>query len=79
MRYYEKNSLRDFTILTVMLGTGIRVSECVGLDLKDIDFDELRKINNDSAGWIRVNGTNINYPVMQNANFYLRKKMVHHP
>lgn len=41
-RYYEKNSLRDFTILTVMLGTGIRVSECVGLNLKDLDAEENR-------------------------------------
>lgn len=41
-RYYEKNSLRDFTILTVLLGTGIRVSECVGLNLKDLDIEENR-------------------------------------
>lgn len=41
-RYYEKNSLRDFTILTVMLGTGIRVSECVGLNMKDLDLEENR-------------------------------------
>ena len=41
-RYYEKNSLRDFTILTVMLGTGIRVSECVGLNITDLDVEENR-------------------------------------
>jgi len=41
-RYYNKNSLRDFTILTVMLGTGIRVSECVGLNIKDVDLEENR-------------------------------------
>ena len=41
-KYYAKNSLRDFTILTVMLGTGIRVSECVGLNLKDLDLEENR-------------------------------------
>ena len=41
-RYYDKNSLRDFAILTVMLGTGIRVSDCVGLTLKDIDLEENR-------------------------------------
>lgn len=41
-RFYDKTSTRDFTILTVMLGTGIRVSECVGLNLEDVDLDEFR-------------------------------------
>ncbi len=37
-KYCLKTQKRDLAILTLMLGTGIRVSECNGLDLEDIDF-----------------------------------------
>ena len=36
--YYEKNKERDLAIVTRLLGPGIRVSECVGLDIEDVDF-----------------------------------------
>ncbi len=36
--YYEKTKVRDLAIVTLLLGTGIRVSECVGLDVDDVDF-----------------------------------------
>lgn len=47
-------------------------------DIKEdtINIEELYKINNDIVGWIKIDGTNINYPVMQTKDkpqFYLRK------
>ena len=39
-QYYQKlTAKRDYAILSVFLGTGIRVSECVGLNISDIDLE----------------------------------------
>lgn len=37
-QYHEKTKTRDLAMMTLLLGTGIRVSECVGLDIDDVDF-----------------------------------------
>lgn len=37
--YHEKLKTRDYAILSLFLGTGIRISELVGLNVDDFDFD----------------------------------------
>ena len=43
----------------------------IKMNMLNVDFYELKKINNNVKGWIQVNGTNINYPFVQaNDNLY---------
>lgn len=37
--FHEKTKIRDLAIITLFLGTGIRISELVGLDISDLDFN----------------------------------------
>lgn len=39
-RYHDVTKLRDVAILSLFLGTGIRISELVGIDMNDIDFSK---------------------------------------
>ena len=38
--FHKKTQKRDLALTTLLLGTGIRISECVGLNIDDIDFDK---------------------------------------
>ncbi len=38
-RYQKITASRDYAILSVFLGTGMRVSECVGINLEDLDLE----------------------------------------
>lgn len=45
----------------------------IKMNLINVDFKELKKVNNETIGWIEVKGTNINYPIVQTTNndYYL--------
>ena len=45
----------------------------ITMDMMSVDFNELKEKNSDTVGFIKVNGTNINYPVVQTTDnrFYL--------
>lgn len=37
------------------------------------NLENIAKINSDIIGWIKIDGTNIDYPIMQNGDYYLHK------
>ncbi len=37
----------------------------IKMSLIDVDINELKEINDETVGWLKVNGTNINYPFVQ--------------
>ncbi len=45
----------------------------VNMDLMSVDFNELLNTNKNTVGWVKVEGTTINYPVVQGTNneYYL--------
>lgn len=46
----------------------------IKMNLINVDFTELKKVNTSTVGWIQVNGTNINYPFVQTTDnkYYLK-------
>jgi len=60
-----------------------KVSELIIIDNKEneseykIDFEKLKEINNQIVGYLKVNGTNIEYPVVQaeDNNYYLKRNL----
>lgn len=45
----------------------------IKMNLLEVDFNDLLAKNSDTVGWIQVQGTNINYPIVQTTNndYYL--------
>ena len=60
----ENNSNKDYQIQEENSNT---------TNYSSIDLNSLKMENNDLIGWIKIDDTNINYPVMQNGNYYLRR------
>ena len=48
--------------------------EYENMNMLEVNFDNLKKINSDTVGWIKVNGTKINYPFVHTSDneYYLK-------
>ena len=59
----------------------ISVDNDLKIEVENIDFNKLINKNPDTMGWIKVLGTDINYPVVQtnNNDFYVGKFFFYSP
>jgi len=51
----------------------------LNMSLLNVNLDDLRQTNADVRGWVKVDGTNVNYPFMQTADndYYLHHSLDH--
>lgn len=68
------NSDKEYKEIQDIATTEI-IEESTGNVKEIVDLKKLYEINNDLVGWIKIDGTMINYPIMQNGDFYLRRNM----
>ena len=69
--FNEENSITNDTNEEVERDGTIQENGKDITNYSNINLSELKKQNSDLVGWVRVKGTNINYPVMQNGDYYL--------
>ena len=58
---------------TTNVDTEIEKSE--GESSNKYNLENIAKINSDVVGWIKIENTNIDYPVMQNGDYYLHRNI----
>ncbi len=69
----EKEDTEDTVIIEQEVPKEDPYWDYINMNLIDVDLKELKQKNPDTIGWIKVNGTNINYPFVQtnNNDYYL--------
>lgn len=55
--------------------TVVEAEKSKGESSNKYNLENIAKINSDVIGWIKIDETNIDYPVMQNGDFYLHRNI----
>lgn len=80
-RIYEASEVKEIKIPTIKkddslneVTTASLYDKYENMSLLEVNFDNLKNINLDTVGWIKVNGTKINYPFVHTTNneYYLK-------
>ena len=69
----ESSEIKDSLLNFVFVDTNSEFEESNLKETIDVDFKSLKQINSDVVAWIKVKGTNIEYPVLKTINndFYM--------
>lgn len=62
---------KQYTDLQTMVYSDIKVDDLNKEDMFECNLRKMYDLNNDLIGWIKIDGTNIDYPIMQNKDYYL--------
>jgi len=74
LNWFKDNKKTEDMVSLIEDNTSIEVvDDNTETGLINVDLNDLKSINSDTVGYIKVNNTNINYPVVQTTNntFYL--------
>ena len=69
----DKNSTNENNNTAILNNETSNLSN--GNTSNNYNLENIAKINSDTIGWIKIDGTNINYPVMQNGDYYLHRNI----
>ena len=71
--WYKENKSNKDIQETIISNIKYVESDSIDSSEKNIDFSDLISTNPDTVGWIKVNNTNINYPIVKTSdnNYYL--------
>ena len=72
-KYFISKSTNNTEIINNNVDYSNPYWDYIKYDLISVNFNDLKEINNDTVAWIKVNGTNINYPVVKTTDndYYL--------
>ena len=74
--FAEKQSAQEFEEIEMLISDSVeQTDEKSEQEMAYEKYQALLEENGDFIGWIKIEGTNVNYPVMQtvdNPNFYLK-------
>lgn len=73
----ENKKIEEKVFEAVIVEENITGNEEVIEPEYNIDFAKLKETNNDIVAWLKVNGTNVEYPVVQanDNNYYLKRNL----